>query len=229
MTFCHWRNTLGCVPSAKASLLTWLTENGDALNTSALRNLVYRFRITPMLNATRVLVVVTPILLAAGSSALCAAEPRSRVAGVAPVAEVLASVSGTVSVAGNQQRAKPLPVFKNRSFCGAQVPNETLLVGRHGGLRNAVLTFHPLHRKAAAQPMKLVLDNKHCAFAPHVQVAALVVICCSRIAIRFFTPCTRAWAKRLCSTSACRDGAKLQNGWTGSASSESTAMSSIHG
>lgn len=126
-----------------------------------------------MRNATRVLVVVTPILLAAGSSALCAAEPRSRVAGVAPVAEVLASVSGTVSVAGNQQRVKPLPVFKNRSFCGAQVPNETLLVGRHGGLRNAVLTFHPLHRKAAAQPMKLVLDNKHCAFAPHVQVAAL--------------------------------------------------------
>jgi hypothetical protein len=126
-----------------------------------------------MLNATRVLVVATPILLAAGSSALCAAEPRGRVPGGVPLAEVLASVSGTVSVAGNQQRAKPLPVFKNRLFCGAQVPNETLLVGRHGGLRNAVLTFHPLDRKAVAQPMKLVLDNKHCAFAPHVQVAAL--------------------------------------------------------
>ena len=126
-----------------------------------------------MLNATRVLVVVTPILLAAGSSALYAAEPRNRVAGVTPVAEVLASVRGTVSVAGSQQRAKPLPVFKNRSFCGARIPNETLLVGRHGGLRNAVLTLHPLDRKADTQPMKLVLDNKHCAFAPHVQVAAL--------------------------------------------------------
>jgi hypothetical protein len=126
-----------------------------------------------MVNATRVLVVLTPILLATGSSALCAAEPRGRIAGGVPLAEVLVSVSGTVSVAGNQQRSKPLPVFKNRSFCGAQVPNETLLVGRHGGLRNAVLTFHPLDRKAVAQPMKLVLDNKHCAFAPHVQVAAL--------------------------------------------------------
>ncbi len=126
-----------------------------------------------MLNATRFLVVVTPILLAASSCALSAAEARSAVAGGVPVVEVLASVTGTVSVAGNQQRLTPLPVFKNRSLCGAQVPNETLLVGRHGGLRNAVLMFHPLDRKAVAQPMKLVLDNKQCAFAPHVQVATV--------------------------------------------------------
>ena len=98
---------------------------------------------------------------------------RGAVAGGVPVVEVLASVSGTVSVAGNYQSPKPLPVFKNRSFCGAQVSNETLLVGRLGGLRNAVIAFHPLDRKAAAQPMKLVLDNKQCAFAPHVQLATV--------------------------------------------------------
>ena len=110
------------------------------------------------------------VLVMVGSSNLGAAEPWRGVAGGAPVVE---SITGTVSVAGNPQRPKPLPVFKNRSFCGPQVSNETLLVGRHGGLQNAVLAFHPLDRKVAAQPLKLVLDNKHCAFAPHVQVATV--------------------------------------------------------
>lgn len=126
-----------------------------------------------MIEVIRFLVIPMAILLAAGSSNLGAAEPRRGLAGGAPMIEAPASVTGTVSVAGNPQRPTPLPVFKNRSFCGPQVLNETLLVGRHGGLRNAVLTFHPLDRKAAAQPMKLVLDNKQCAFAPHVQVAAV--------------------------------------------------------
>lgn len=126
-----------------------------------------------MIKVIRFLVMPLAIFLAAGSSNLGAAEPRRGLAGGAPVIEVPASVTGMVSVAGNPQRPTPLPVFKNRSFCGPQVPNETLLVGRNGGLRNAVLTFHPLDRKSAAQPMKLVLDNKQCAFAPHVQVAAV--------------------------------------------------------
>ena len=82
-------------------------------------------------------------------------------------------VSGRVIVGGSYDKPKPLPVFKNRSFCGSRVLNETLLVGREGGLRNAVVTLHPLDRNAAAQPMPLVLDNKQCAFAPHLQVAAV--------------------------------------------------------
>jgi hypothetical protein len=84
-----------------------------------------------------------------------------------------ARISGRVIVAGHYQNPKPLPVFKNRSFCGTRVPNETLLVGRGAGLRNAVLTLHPLDRNVAAQPTQLVLDNKQCAFAPHVQAATV--------------------------------------------------------
>ncbi len=80
-------------------------------------------------------------------------------------------VSGRVVVTGRYEKPKPLPVFKNRSFCGAQVPNESLLVGRQNGLRNAVLTLHPLDREVSVLPMQLVLDNRQCAFAPHVQVA----------------------------------------------------------
>jgi plastocyanin len=82
-------------------------------------------------------------------------------------------VSGTVSVAGAYQRPKPLPVFKNRSFCGTAVPNETLLIGAGGGLRNAVVLLRPLDGKVPTQPGTVVLDNKHCAFTPHVQVATV--------------------------------------------------------
>jgi hypothetical protein len=125
-----------------------------------------------MLNVQVSAVIFVISLVAASSIDSAAGEFQTTTAGER-VSGRMESVSGTVSVAGNHQRSKPLPVFKNRSFCGAQVSNETLLVGRHGGLRNAVVTFHPLDRKVAAQPMKLVLDNKQCAFAPHVQVATV--------------------------------------------------------
>jgi hypothetical protein len=84
-----------------------------------------------------------------------------------------ARVSGRVIVTGEYQNPKPLPVFKNRSFCGARIPNESLLIGRDGGLRNAVVTLHSLDRSVVARPVHVVLDNKQCAFAPHVQVAVV--------------------------------------------------------
>jgi hypothetical protein len=82
-------------------------------------------------------------------------------------------VDGVVSVAGVAGRPKPLPVFKSRSFCGATVVNETLLIGADGRLRNAAVILRPLSGGMVAQPKKLVLDNQRCAFAPHVQVAPL--------------------------------------------------------
>jgi hypothetical protein len=82
-------------------------------------------------------------------------------------------VVGMVSVAGVAGRPKPLPVFKSRSFCGATVVNETLLIGADGRLRNAAVILRPLSGGMVAQPKKLVLDNQRCAFAPHVQVAPL--------------------------------------------------------
>jgi len=83
-------------------------------------------------------------------------------------------VTGVVSVAGALTKPKPLPVFKSRTFCGASVPNETMLVSADGRLRNAVVILRPLNAAVvAAQPAKITLDNQHCAFTPHVQVAPL--------------------------------------------------------
>jgi hypothetical protein len=110
-----------------------------------------------MSKAIVLLIVVVQALSAAGGFALAATG----------------KVTGTVSVAGAYQRPKPLPVFKNRSFCGTAVPNEALLVGASGGLRNAVVLLRPLDGKVPTQPGAMILDNQHCAFTPHVQVATV--------------------------------------------------------
>jgi len=86
-------------------------------------------------------------------------------------AQAMARLSGRVTVAGRHPKPQPLPVFKNRNFCGPQVINETLLIGRGGGVQNAVVVVRPIDRPVAVRPSRLILDNRHCAFAPHVQVA----------------------------------------------------------
>jgi len=82
-------------------------------------------------------------------------------------------VFGKVSVAGRRQKPKPLPVYKNRSFCGPTVRDETLLIGPDGGLANAVVVFRSLEGRTSPHPGTLTLDNKQCAFTPHVQVGVV--------------------------------------------------------
>jgi hypothetical protein len=91
--------------------------------------------------------------------------------GRAPLISYKGQLMGTVLLSGKYDRPPPLKVVKSRSFCGLTVPNETLLVGPEGGVRNAVVVMSPLDRAVTVEPGRIVLDNKHCAFAPHVQVA----------------------------------------------------------
>jgi hypothetical protein len=81
-------------------------------------------------------------------------------------------IVGRVQVEGHFEKPGPLKVFKNRDFCGLQVPNESLLVGPRRGLQNVVVTI-PRARgeKMASSSKSLVLNNRNCAFVPHVQVA----------------------------------------------------------
>jgi len=94
------------------------------------------------------------------------------IAGAEPVSRS-AAVRGRITLAGAVPKPKPLPVFKSRSFCGAKVANETLLVNHDGGLKNGVVILRPVHPVSTAAPEKLVLDNQRCAFTPHVQVASV--------------------------------------------------------
>ena len=83
------------------------------------------------------------------------------------------SLEGKVVLAGEFRRARPLPVFKNRDYCGVTVANETLLVDADGGLRNAAVLLRPLAEKRLARPEILTLNNQRCRFTPHVQIATL--------------------------------------------------------
>ena len=91
----------------------------------------------------------------------------------APLISSNGQLRGAVLLSGKYQPPAPLKVVKNRSFCGLTVPNETLLVDRGGGVRNAVVILRPLNRTVNVHPGRIVLDNKHCAFTPHVQIAAI--------------------------------------------------------
>jgi hypothetical protein len=72
---------------------------------------------------------------------------------------------------GAVPRSKPLPVFKSRAFCGAVVANETMLVSPDGGLKNGIVILRAVQPGPMPAPETIVLDNKRCAFTPHVQTA----------------------------------------------------------
>jgi hypothetical protein len=84
-----------------------------------------------------------------------------------------ARLTGRVVVLGDNLKPPDLPVFKSRAVCGAAVANETLLVGKDGGLQNAVISLRPRGGAAAPPPARIILDNRRCAFSPHVQVTAV--------------------------------------------------------
>ena len=124
------------------------------------------------MNEMEKLIAVTIALALTTVASIWAQSPlRAEAAAADALARGTGAVSGRITMAGNFPKRKPLPVFKNRSFCGAAVANETILVGSGGGLKNVVVILRASDRIAAAQPTQLVLDNKRCAFAPHVQVA----------------------------------------------------------
>jgi hypothetical protein len=83
------------------------------------------------------------------------------------------SVVGTVWLVGAYEKPARLKVYKNRDFCGPSVANERLLVSHDGGVQNAVIVLHPTDRLARTYPASITLDNRNCAFTPHVQVARI--------------------------------------------------------
>jgi hypothetical protein len=117
----------------------------------------------------RVLVLV---LITLNAGIATAGSPDSHVT-PPPLISSHGQLRGAVLLSGKYQRPAPLKVVKSRSFCGLTVPNETLLVDRGGGVRNAVVILRPLDRAVNVKPGSIVLDNKRCAFTPHVQIAGL--------------------------------------------------------
>jgi hypothetical protein len=77
------------------------------------------------------------LLIALHPGIATAASPDSRFP--APLISKNGQLRGCVLLSGKYEQPAPLRVVKSRSFCGLTVPNETLLVDRSGGVRNAVV------------------------------------------------------------------------------------------
>ncbi len=85
--------------------------------------------------------------------------------------KAVGKIVGRVRLEGTFKRPPPLEVYKNRGFCGSEVPNESLIVSADGGVQNVVITIRGAASEKPVSPSKdLVLDNKKCAFVPRVQV-----------------------------------------------------------
>ncbi len=83
-------------------------------------------------------------------------------------------IEGQVLVSGNVSPLPPKPVHKQRKFCGNEVPDDRLIVGKNGELQNAIVYLNDIKSGTTTkleQPVKL--DNRECRFVPHVLTATL--------------------------------------------------------
>ena len=84
------------------------------------------------------------------------------------------TVSGTVRVTGEVPKLPPQAVYKEHETCGETLPDERLLVGANGALRNAVVYLVSVRTgKAVPRSQPVTLDNLKCAFVPHVLTASV--------------------------------------------------------
>lgn len=81
------------------------------------------------------------------------------------------SVKGRVRITGNIPKDEVVKVTKDKSHCGETLPREKYVISPDGGVKNVVVFIENITRGKAIPKTEVVIDNKHCAFQPHVQVA----------------------------------------------------------
>jgi hypothetical protein len=83
-------------------------------------------------------------------------------------------IVGTVRVTGDVEPLPAQPVFKERGFCGETLPDERLVVDPAGRLGNAVVHLDGIQAgKPVPRADPVRLDNRKCAFVPHVLAASV--------------------------------------------------------
>jgi plastocyanin len=81
------------------------------------------------------------------------------------------TITGVVRIVGEATALPAQPVYKHLEECGTSVPDERLVVGENGVLRNVVVTVDGITRGKPLPTTSVVLDNRKCAFVPHVLTA----------------------------------------------------------
>lgn len=82
-------------------------------------------------------------------------------------------IAGQVLFRGTPPQPGTLAVTKHQEICGSSKPDESLIVGSQGGLKNAIITVETISRgKKVDKTAKPYLDNHDCQFVPHVQAVS---------------------------------------------------------
>ncbi len=79
------------------------------------------------------------------------------------------SIAGEVKYQGTPPAAKPIEVTKDKGVCGVKAKvDESLLVGKDGGVENAVVFLRGIDKGKPMPTGTPVLDQKDCRYQPHV-------------------------------------------------------------
>jgi plastocyanin len=81
------------------------------------------------------------------------------------------TISGTVRVAGAAPKDEVIQVTKDKSHCGETLPREKYVIGKDGGVLNAVVALTDIAKGKPVPKDDVSIVNKGCAFHPHVQTA----------------------------------------------------------
>ncbi len=85
----------------------------------------------------------------------------------APLAHAQGSITGTITTTA--QGSAPVRVTIDQRICGAELPDDAIVVDRQGRLANAVVILTGVKRAA---PKEVMVINERCRFTPRVQLAA---------------------------------------------------------
>jgi plastocyanin len=103
-----------------------------------------------------------PLLVAAlaGVAWLAAASPAS----------ANGTIEGTVRIEPPVPAVAAHPVVKDTGICGREAPNESVVVGAGGALRNVVVFVKDAPVSGKVAPVAgAALDQRNCRYSPHVQ------------------------------------------------------------
>jgi hypothetical protein len=78
------------------------------------------------------------------------------------------TIEGTVRLTGTAPQSPPHAVGKDPGVCGRESPNEAVLVGAGGALRNVVVSVKDARFLGPPPPVTgAALDQKKCRYLPH--------------------------------------------------------------
>jgi len=83
------------------------------------------------------------------------------------------TLKGTVKVTGNIPKDETVSVTKDKSVCGDTLPREKYVISPDGGVRYAIVFIESIAKGKPVPKNSIVIDNKKCAFHPHVQGATV--------------------------------------------------------